>query len=159
MSRDGRSSLLLSELTIAVLFFSLSAVVALGVFLSSYQQSLRSGETLSALGRARDALEELTARAWEGVAPGDALTEMGFADVLAPEPPRDASPREYASDEGDGRLRALVSREEAAAGVLWRVTLAYEYGGADAFSLPCAVYVARGAPTPPEAAAEGGDSP
>lgn len=122
-----RGNMLLIELVIVLLFFSLSQVVVVQVFAAAQKKAVDSRITHAALTMAQDVAERLSCVD----EPEGLLNELGFAEC----------DEAYVLTDGGGfELCAQVARTGQSAGVLKTVTLTATRGGEVLFAFPCATY-------------------
>lgn len=125
--RNSRGNMLLIELVIVLIFFSLSQAVILQVFGMAQRKTEQSRVTNAALAMAQDVADALCF----ADSPDDALLSMRFAGADG----------RYVYDGGDGfDLYADVGREETGAGAMLTVSLRAVRGDRELFVLPAARY-------------------
>lgn len=120
MQNTNKSNVLLTELVIAVLFFSLIAVTVVQMFVGARQRSQASARQQQAMILAQDCVESLVGEA----DPAAALLAAGFAET---------NDRQYTLLAGNNQFRVCVAQQEAAvspAGKLLRAEVAV-YAAAD----------------------------
>jgi hypothetical protein len=127
MGKGNRLNALLVELLIAVLFFSLSATVILGVFAETHEQSKKAGILNQALMEAENLAERLYA--------ADSAQELLLAEAFAAE--GDAFTKDFA----DYRITVTLQDVPAEAGIIREVRITAQRGEERLITLPCAKYL------------------
>ncbi len=123
-----RGNMLLIELVLALLFFSISMMVILQVFTGAQTKSHNSAVLSEALAQARDIAEQLSLED----NPDTLLLEMGFTGENGL----------YVFSGEDGYdLTVSIKREERGAGQLVTCTLYAQSGGKELFEFPAARYI------------------
>lgn len=121
--RHSKGAILLAELMIAILFFSLSAAIAVGVLTGAFQMSREATDGERALNMAQEAAESIAA-----------------ADDL------DALLARYALGvEEDGLLLKMTCEKRAqSGGLLYQIALTVSRGETALVELPASRYVPEG---------------
>ena len=125
--RNYKGNMLLIELVLVLIFFSLSQAVVLQAFALAQQKTADSRATNAALSMAQDVAEVVSA----AERPDAALLSLRFAGEDG---------RYVYVDENGFDLYADVQREDAAGGVLYTVSLRAERAGRVLFTFPAARY-------------------
>lgn len=130
-----RGNMLLVELVITLMFFSLSMMVIMQVFATSQQKANESAIVSASLARAQDVAERLS----HETNPDAMLIGLGFAG-------RDG---EYLySDPAGYDLYVALGIEQRPAGKLLTAQLTASRDGLELFTLPSAYYIAQEASAP-----------
>lgn len=129
--KSYKGNMLLIELVIVILFFSLSQLIIVQVFASSQQKAAESRVAHAAMMAAQEVAERLVGE----TAPGQALENMGF--VHAGEV--------YALDRDDDfQLNVSLRALEQPAGTLHSATVSAMRDGVELLSLPSVYYEGAG---------------
>lgn len=129
--KNYKGNMLLIELVIVILFFSLSQVIIVQVFAASQQKATESRIAHAAMMAAQDVAERLVGEN----KPGQALEGMGFT----------RTEDFYMRDNGDGfQLNVSLRALEQPAGTLYSATVNAMRDGVELLSLPSVYYEGAG---------------
>lgn len=130
MRRGFKGNILLIELLIVILFFSLSAAVTLRLYDRAHARSIKSQRLEEAILSLQDLAEQLYA--------SDSMAEFLLGQGFA----RDGE--QYTAEVNGFNISACLSEKATRAGVLESADLTALYGGEAVYALPVSRYEARG---------------
>ncbi|MEG0741253.1 MAG: hypothetical protein RSB91_03965 [Clostridia bacterium] len=128
--KNSKGNMLLIELIIAILFFSLSQVVIVQVFATAQQKTVESKLLKTALAQAEDVAEQLSLTA----TPDELLLRLGFMG---------ADGYYVLTNAAGFDLYVTLQRLSQPAGQLRTATITVRSDARELFTFPCACYLPK----------------